>query len=552
MNIISKLDVFISDDLKKDPVTHSKARTIAGLTILLSFILLLNSFRGFLEDKVKIGFIIAIVSLLFLVALAILKNSKSYFLAGNYLLFLYLTAMTYVIGSTNGISSPIVSAFLPFIFTAFLLIGLRPGIIWGIIALIVVTVIKMMEMNGYEFAALGNNQSYYVNAFANVVNSIILGSIFAFTSENNLNKSVLLRKKAEKEAAEQSLLLTEANSVMNAVAKGDFTKRISMELEGGLGLLKSSVNEAMSMLNETISRVINTSTEILTGTNELTVAAQTLADGTSQQAASIEEVSSSMNEIGSTAKTNNENASQAQTLSAHSTNEIAKGNSQMEAMLKSMTEIKETSSNVSKVIKVIDEIAFQTNLLALNAAVEAARAGKYGKGFAVVADEVRNLAARSAKAAKSTTELIETSIREVEKGVHNAEQTAAILKGFVQSIEKVNDLIGEISSASQEQANSVNEINLSMNQVNQVIQQNSSISEETASSSQELSSLAGTLQALMNNFKIKVGAQRTPEIIPEREPVYRTPARRPVALVENRKPNTLNKIVLDDDEFGKY
>jgi len=548
------LDVFISEELKQDLISHSKARTIAGLTILLSAIVLLNSIRGFIEADLLLGFIVATAGLLFLVALAILRNSSNYLLAGNYVLFLYWLMLTYVVGSTSGIASLLTSAFIPFIFTAFLLTGMKTGAIWGIASLATVSILKLMAMNGYEFAPVGENESFYINAFANFTHSVILGAIFAFTSENNLNRSVSLQKKAEKAAEDQGRLLSEANSVMDAVANGDLSQRISIELEGNLGQLKSSVNNAMKMLSQTISRVIAISTQILSGVNELTNAAQSLASGTTQQAASIEEISSSMSEIGSVAKTNNENATQAQTLSTHSTKEIAKGNSQMEAMLKSMAEINSTSSNVSKVIKVIDEIAFQTNLLALNAAVEAARAGKYGKGFAVVAEEVRNLAARSSEAAKNTTNLIETSIKEVENGVQNADQTAVILKEFVESIEKVNDLIGEISSSSQEQANSVSEINISMNQVNQIIQQNSSISEETASSSQELASLAKTLQDLMNNFTIEAGALMTPEIVrePRTRSVYKRPAPKPVALVENRKSNQLKKIVLDDDDFGKY
>ncbi len=147
---------------------------------------------------------------------------------------------------------------------------------------------------------------------------------------------------------------------------------------------------------------------------QISSSSQALASRTTQQAASLEETSSSMSEVGSRAKANTENANQAARLSGKTLEIVNRGNEQMKEMLSFMEKINSSSSDISKIIKVIDEIAFQTNLLALNSAVEAARVGKYGKGFAVVAEEVRNLAARSAEAAKNTAELIENSIKEVE------------------------------------------------------------------------------------------------------------------------------------------
>lgn len=163
------------------------------------------------------------------------------------------------------------------------------------------------------------------------------------------------------------------------------------------------------------------------------------------------------------------------------TQQIERGNEHMQAMLASMVQINQTSNDVSKVIELINEIAFQSNLLALNAAVEAARAGKYVKGFAVVADEVRNLASRSAETAKNTTELIKSSIKEVDNGVRSVDQTAEILKEFISSIEKVNELVKEMFASSQEQSQGVKEIGNGLNLVNSVVQRNSAIAEETAS-----------------------------------------------------------------------
>ncbi len=561
MKTLAILDIFISEELKQDVMSHSKARITSGITILLAVIILLNSVRGFVQQQYKLGMIVAVVGLLFLAALLILKKTSYSLLAGNYILFLYWGMLTYVIGSGSGISSLITSAFVPFVFTAFLLTGLRAGLAWGFIALGTVTVLKLMEMNGYVFERLGEDQTYYINAFANLANVTILGAIFAYSSASNLKKSFVLQKNAEKVSAEQQQMLAETNSVMNAVSEGDLSQRISIDLEGELGELKSSINGVLAMLGNTISKVIVSSTQILAGSNQLAEAAQSLASGTTQQAASIEEISSSMNEIGAMAKTNNENATQARKLSLQNSSEAVEGNRQMEDMLKSMTEINDTSSNVSKVIKVIDDIASQTNLLALNAAVEAARAGKYGKGFAVVAEEVRNLAARSAEAAKDTTGLIERSSKEVENGVENADQTAEILKGFTEKIEKVNNFIEEISSASQEQTTAVNEINASMNQVNQVIQQNSSISEETASSSQELAIQAKTLQERMSSFIIQTERSPQTESIQYRRPepqLLKQPqrsqeieTRKLISPFENGRNKSGKKIFLDEERFDK-
>ncbi|MBU2645013.1 HAMP domain-containing protein [bacterium] len=336
--------------------------------------------------------------------------------------------------------------------------------------------------------------------------------------------------------------ISDVNRVMEAVDSGDFTSQVTHEHKGDLNRLKTSINSSIQVLSDTIRQVIATSAQVNEGSSQLSSSSQALASGTTEQAASLEEVSSSMAEIGSKSKTNSENANQASQLSNQTLEVVGRGSKQMEAMLSSMDKISGSSSEISKIIKVIDEIAFQTNLLALNAAVEAARAGKYGKGFAVVAEEVRNLAARSAAAAKNTTELIENSVNEVDSGVSNAGKTAEILNEINLSISKVNDLVGEIAASSQEQSYSTDEINKSLNQVNEVVQQNSSISEEAASASQELSSQAMALQSLMGRFKLNQIAE--------------TPNRKTIPVQQDvpaeQKKGVTKMITLDDDNFGKY
>ena len=311
---------------------------------------------------------------------------------------------------------------------------------------------------------------------------------------------------------------------------------------------------AQKQLSQLLKSTRQTATNVAAGSRELTNSAQTLSTGATEQAASIEEISSSLNEVGSQTKLNSENAEQAKNLSSETRETVQKGNQQMEVMVDSMKTINDTSSEVTKVIKVIDEIAFQTNLLALNAAVEAARAGKYGKGFAVVAEEVRALASRSAAAAKDTTELIDKSIKGVEEGVKNADETANILAGIVSSMDKMNDLVSEIASSSIEQNTSIGEVNSGLAQVNTVVQQNASISEENASASEELKSQVDRL------LKLTEGIQVT-EDIGEDEAVqddFQIPEASVVNSLQEQKGSISNSaadtkmITLDDDNFGKY
>ncbi|MFO7569708.1 MAG: methyl-accepting chemotaxis protein [Smithellaceae bacterium] len=256
--------------------------------------------------------------------------------------------------------------------------------------------------------------------------------------------------------------------------------------------------EALRGVSETIANVSSGSAQVFSS-------AQQLADGSSAQASSLEETSSSLEELSSMTKQNADNANQARAMMQEAGQIVEKVNRHMDDMAKAITEISKSSEETGKIIKTIDEIAFQTNLLALNAAVEAARAGEAGAGFAVVADEVRNLAMRSAEAAKNTSELIENTIKAVKNGNELTTSTQDAFKDNVASSVKISQLVDEIATASQEQANGISQINRAVAEMDKVVQQAAYNAESSAAASDSMNSEVNRLKHNMEGLLSAVG-----------------------------------------------
>lgn len=303
-------------------------------------------------------------------------------------------------------------------------------------------------------------------------------------------------------ASFDTLPLDEIYEVMQAMANGDLTVAMVGDYQGDNLRIKEAVNNTLNSLNQILINVKTTVDEVTHAAMQVSDTSQGLSQGATEQAASLEEITSSMNQIGGQTKLNAENAGMANTLATNARDAAEKGNSEMSLLTNAMNEINASSHSISKIIKVIDDIAFQTNLLALNAAVEAARAGRHGKGFAVVAEEVRSLAARSAKAASETSEMIENSIKTVDRGAELVEKTGEALKLIQSESVKVADIIGEITTSSNEQAQGIAQINEGLHQIDRVTQTNTASAEESASAAEELSGQAAQLNELVDRFKL--------------------------------------------------
>jgi methyl-accepting chemotaxis protein len=307
----------------------------------------------------------------------------------------------------------------------------------------------------------------------------------------------------------------EISSVLGSLAAGDCTISTNQDYKGDFIAIKTALDTHISSLNQTFENINESAEQVSSGSEQVSNGAQALAQGATEQASSVEELSATITEIAAQVKGNAEHTANVSSKVNNVRDEIEISNKYMSDMVEAMSRINDSSSQIGRIIKTIEDIAFQTNILALNAAVEAARAGAAGKGFAVVADEVRNLASKSAEAAKNTTALIENSVKQVEDGTKIADETAKSLLRVVASTEEVSSTVEKISKATSEQAGSISQVTQGIDQISNVVQTNSATAEESAAASQELSVQAHAMKELVGKFRLKNQTSQNHDAKPE-------------------------------------
>jgi methyl-accepting chemotaxis protein len=386
-----------------------------------------------------------------------------------------------------------------------------------------------------------------VNEAILVVDEMAQGRLHIKMTGNYKGDNAKLKDALNSTLATLADVIGEVSEKLDEVSDGNLATSLDRDYPGDFSSISSAIKRIIESLSDVMGDINHAAEEVAGGSQQVSDSSQALAQGASEQASSIEQLTAAVTEIAAQTRQNAANANHANELALNARDNATQGNEQMKEMLDAMQGINESSANISKIIKVIDEIAFQTNILALNAAVEAARAGQHGKGFAVVAEEVRNLAARSASAAKETTDLIEGSIRKVQSGTKIANDTAQALNKIVDGVSKAAELVGDITVASNEQATGIAQVDQGISQVAQVVQANSATAQQSAAASEELSQQAKLLKRNVAAFKLKKGnisylpTSHYNEILP-------APERMEAVAAGSGK----SRITLEESDFGKY
>ncbi|GAB4360864.1 MAG: hypothetical protein Kow0026_23500 [Oricola sp.] len=311
------------------------------------------------------------------------------------------------------------------------------------------------------------------------------------------------KKTAQEEAiaAERKMVVDTFGKAMQSIAAKDLSYRVNGDLPDAYASLKNDFNHALSQLAETIENIGSSAATIHSGSDEIKAAADDLSRRAEQQAASVEETAAAVEEITAAVKSSTERAEEAGQLVGRTKKNAEQSGEVVRRAVEAMDRISKSSEDISRIIGVIDEIAFQTNLLALNAGVEAARAGEAGRGFAVVAQEVRELAQRSAGAAKEIKELITTSGDEVKNGVSLVDETGKALESIVSEVQEIASNVEAIIESAREQSTGLQEINVSVSTIDEGTQQNAAMSEELTASSHSLGQEVAAINAMLRQFR---------------------------------------------------
>ena len=292
-----------------------------------------------------------------------------------------------------------------------------------------------------------------------------------------------------------------AADLAKQVAQGDLTTPITLR-DGDEHSVMAALRTMQSSLSSVVANVRGNAESVATASAQIAQGNIDLSQRTEEQASALEQTAATMEQLSSTVRNNAENARQANQLAQNASGVASKGGAVVAQMVDTMHGINDSSKRIAEIISVIDGIAFQTNILALNAAVEAARAGDQGRGFAVVASEVRTLAQRSAEAAKEIKTLITNSVEQVDKGSSLVGEAGVTMEDIVRAIQRVTEMVAEISLASVEQSNGVSQVGQAVSQMDQVTQQNAALVEESAAAAESLKQQAGQLVQLVSVFKL--------------------------------------------------
>ncbi|WP_334180013.1 methyl-accepting chemotaxis protein [Pseudoxanthomonas sp.] len=343
--------------------------------------------------------------------------------------------------------------------------------------------------------------------------------------------------------------LAEVSELLQAIARGDLTARMEGDFHGVFATMRDDANATVAQLTDIVGRIQDASSSINTAAGEIASGNSDLSRRTEQQAANLEETAASMEELTSTVRQNAESARQANQLSIGAAGVASQGGEVVGKVVTTMRDIEQSSKKIADIISVIDGIAFQTNILALNAAVEAARAGEQGRGFAVVASEVRTLAQRSANAAKEIKGLIETSVDKVTDGSKLVNQAGATMGEIVASVQRVTDIMAEISAASQEQSAGIEQVNQTITQMDETTQQNAALVEEASAAARSMEEQAQALSESVSVFKLHAHAAPTAAAKPAKAAPASTPAK---AVVRVATPARLEPALADGDDWQEF